>query len=207
MLSINTNLSSIIAQNNLKTSTERLNQAIERLSTGFKINHANDNAAGYSIANNMSTKLRAYEVASDNIKQGMDLVTTVGDTISLMQDKASRLRSLAVQARNGTYGAQSLEALNLEAEAIVAEINRTYNTSIANIGSENFTPQSPEEILEKTEILSAQSVENINNTLSNAGTYNGQGKTLEECAADNGGFICSVAQISVDTLTRHLTPV
>ena len=66
MLSINTNLSSIIAQRSMKQSTNLLNQAIERMTTGFKINHAKDNAANYSIATNMTTRINSYMVAQDN---------------------------------------------------------------------------------------------------------------------------------------------
>ena len=77
MLSINTNLQSLIVQNNLTKSTNGLNQAIERMTTGFKINHASDNAAGYSIAQNMTSKLNSYEVAQDNVSMGMDLISTV----------------------------------------------------------------------------------------------------------------------------------
>ena len=105
MLSINTNLSSLIAQTSLSKSTNSLNQAIERMTTGYKINHAKDNAANYSIATNLSSKISSYEVASDNCAMGMDLVTTASDTISLMQGYGDRLRALAIQARNGTYGA------------------------------------------------------------------------------------------------------
>ena len=65
MLSINTNLSSIIAKNSIKISTNKLNEVIERMSTGYKINHARDNAANYSINTDMSTKIGAYEVAQD----------------------------------------------------------------------------------------------------------------------------------------------
>ncbi len=126
MLSINTNLSSLIAQNSLKDSTNILNQAIERMTTGYKINHASDNAANYSIATNMATQIGSYNVAADNVAMGMDLVTTASDTISLMQNKAERLRALCTQARNGTYGAQSLAAMNAEANAIMSEINRIY---------------------------------------------------------------------------------
>ena len=132
MLSINTNLSSLIAQNSMKTSTDLLNQAIERMTTGYKINHASDNAANYSISTNMSTQLSAYDVASDNVAMDMDLVTTAMDTISSMQDKAERLRALCTQARNGTYGAQSLSAINTEAGAIMAEITRLYSTAEYN---------------------------------------------------------------------------
>ena len=126
MLSINTNLSSLIAQSSLKDSTNILNQAIERMTTGYKINHASDNAANYSIATNMATQIGSYNVAADNVAMGMDLVTTASDTISLMQNKAERLRALCTQARNGTYGAQSLSAMNAEANAIMSEINRIY---------------------------------------------------------------------------------
>ena len=61
MLNINTNLSSLIVQSNLKLSTNGLNTAIERMTSGFKINHAKDNAADYSINTNLSTKIRAYQ--------------------------------------------------------------------------------------------------------------------------------------------------
>ena len=132
MLSINTNLSSLIAQSSMSSSTAKLNQAVERMSTGFKINHAKDNAANYSISTNMSTQINAYDVAADNVAMGMDLVTTASDIISNMQNKASRLQALCTQARNGTYGATSLSAINSEAGAIMAEINRLYSTAEYN---------------------------------------------------------------------------
>ena len=132
MLSINTNLSSLIAQSSMKTSTELLNQAVERMTTGFKINHAKDNAANYSISTNMHSQISSYDVAADNVTMGMDLVMTASDAISLMQDKAERLRALSTQARNGTYGASSISAINAEASSIMAEINRLYSTAEYN---------------------------------------------------------------------------
>ena len=74
MVSINTNLSSLIVQNSLTNSTTALNKAIERMTTGFKINHASDNAAGYSIATNYDTKISAYQVAQDNAAMGADML-------------------------------------------------------------------------------------------------------------------------------------
>ena len=132
MLSINTNLSSLIAQNSMKTSTNKLNQAVERMSTGYKINHAKDNVANYSIATNMTTKIGAYMVAEDNVLSGLDLVSTATEVITMMEDRASRLSALSIQARNGTYGAQSLEALNAEAGALASEIMRLYNSTQFN---------------------------------------------------------------------------
>ena len=132
MLTINTNLSSLIAQGSMKQSTNKLNQAIERMTTGFKINHAKDNAANYSIATNMTTKIGAYNVAEDNAAMGLDLISTAEGTLSQIEDKLQRLRALAEQASNGTYGEQSLNAINAEANALVDEINRLYSTAEYN---------------------------------------------------------------------------
>ena len=107
-LTINTNLSSFIAQSSLKSSTSSLNQAIERMSTGFKINHAKDNAAGYSISQSMSSKLSSYEVALDNASFGLDLLNTATSGLNLISSHIQRIRDLAEQASNGTYGASSL---------------------------------------------------------------------------------------------------
>ncbi|MBE7712092.1 MAG: hypothetical protein E7Z92_08165, partial [Cyanobacteria bacterium SIG31] len=103
-----------------------------RMTTGFKINHAKDNAANYSISTNMSTQLNAYDIAADNVASGMDLVGYANDIISQMQDKAARLNALSTQARNGTYGAQSLAAINSEASALMSEITRLYSTAEYN---------------------------------------------------------------------------
>ena len=132
MLTINTNLSSLITQNSLKSSTDKLNQAIEKMTTGFKINHASDNAANYSISTNLTTQLSAYDTAADNVAMGMDLVNYASDILSQMQDKAARLNALSTQARNGTYGAQSLNAINNEANAIMSELMRLYSTAEYN---------------------------------------------------------------------------
>ena len=116
----------------MKQSTNKLNQAIERMTTGFKINHAKDNTANYSIATNMTTKIGAYNVAEDNAAMGLDLISTAEGTLSQIEDKLQRLRALAEQASNGTYGEQSLNAINAEANALVDEIERIYNNSEYN---------------------------------------------------------------------------
>ena len=142
-LTINTNLSSLIVQSNLKQSTNGLNRAIERMTTGFKINGAKDNAAGYSISTNMSSKISAYQVAEDNVSAGLDLLSTASGVLNQIDDYLARLRSLQVQASNGTYGEESLKAVNSEVNAIVDEITRLYATTEFNgkklfIGTEEF---------------------------------------------------------------------
>lgn len=132
MISINTNLSSLIVQSNLKNSTVGLNNAIQRMTSGFKINGAKDNAAGYSISTSLSTKIGAYQIAEDNVSMGLDMVQTASNSLSQMSDLTSRLRSLAVQASNGTYGNSSLDSINSEAQAIVKELHRIQNTTSYN---------------------------------------------------------------------------
>ena len=131
-LTIKTNIASLIAQGSLTNSTNKLNQAIERMSTGSKINHASDNAANYSIATNMTTKINAYQVAEDNVSMGLDMLATTSDTLSTMSDKLAQIRALAVQAQNGTYGKKSLHAINLEAQALLDEIVRINETAQYN---------------------------------------------------------------------------
>lgn len=123
-LIINTNLSSMMVQLNLSKSTFSLNDAIEKMTTGYKINHAKDNAANYSIARNMSSKISAYSIAEDNASMGLDMVQTAMDSMSLISNHLSRIRDLAEQASNGTYGKDSLNAINAEVQSRTDEINR-----------------------------------------------------------------------------------
>lgn len=123
-LTINTNMSSIIAQSNLAKATSSLNLAIERMTTGYKINHAGDNAAGYSIARNWETQLGSLDVAADNAATGADMLTTLEDTYALVTSHVQRVRDLTEQAANGTYGEQSLQAIQSEITARLEEIDR-----------------------------------------------------------------------------------
>ena len=132
MISINTNLSSFIIQSNLKTSTNGLNQAIERMTTGFKLNHAKDNAANFSISTSITTKLGAYNTAEENAMMGLDMVQTASSSLETISDKLSRMRALAVQAQNGTYGNDSIDAINSEANALAKEINRIISNTEYN---------------------------------------------------------------------------
>ena len=83
-MKINTNLSSLIVQSGLKASTNGLNTAIERMTTGSKINHAKDNAANYSINTKLSSKLSSYYVAQDNASMGLDMMTSAMDNLDLI---------------------------------------------------------------------------------------------------------------------------
>ena len=123
-LTINTNLSSMIVQSNLSNATTALNKAMERMTTGYKINHASDNAAGYSIARNWEARLGSLAVAEDNASTGADMLSTLEDNYALISQHIQRVRDLTEQAANGTYGAQSLKAVNSEITARLEEVDR-----------------------------------------------------------------------------------
>ena len=123
-LTINTNISSLVAQNNLAKATTSLNKAIERMTTGYKINHAGDNAAGYSIARNWETQLGSLDVAADNAAMGADMMSTLEDHYSLISNHLQRVRDLTEQASNGTYGTASLNAIKSEITARLDEVDR-----------------------------------------------------------------------------------
>jgi len=114
----------MIVQKNLQASTNQLNQAIERMTTGYKINHASDNAAGYSIAKNWEAKLGSLDVAADNAAMGADMLATLEDNCSLISSHLQRVRDLTEQAANGTYGDDSKTAIESEIKARLEEIDR-----------------------------------------------------------------------------------
>jgi len=123
-LTVTTNLSSLIVQKNLNNATTSLNNAIERMTTGYKINHAKDNAAGYSISEDWKTKLGSIDVATENATMGLDLLQTAEENYSLISTHLQRVRDLTEQAANGTYGTTSLEAIRAEVTARLDEIDR-----------------------------------------------------------------------------------
>lgn len=123
-LTINTNMSSLIVQKNLSSATTSLNNAIERMTTGYKINHAKDNAAGFSIANNWKTKLSSLDIALENASMGADMLKTAEENYSLITEHLQRVRDLTEQAANGTYGSDSLKVIASEMTARLNEIDR-----------------------------------------------------------------------------------
>ena len=123
-LTINTNVSSLIAQRSLNSATNSLNVSLERMSTGYKINHPSDDAAGYSISNMWVTQLGSLDVTAANASTGADMLTTAEETYGLLTSHLQRIRDLTEQAANGTYGTASLRAIHSEVVARLQEINR-----------------------------------------------------------------------------------
>ncbi len=123
-LTINTNLGSLIVQRNLADATEALNRSIERMTTGYKINSAGDDAAGYAVATKMDTQLSSISVAQDNVAIGSSLLSTTESNYDLIVTHLQRIRDLTEEAANGTYGQDSIDAIKAEVTARLEEIDR-----------------------------------------------------------------------------------
>ena len=124
VLTINTNLGSLIVQRNLADATEALNRSIERMTTGYKINSAGDDAAGYAVATKMDTQLSSISVAQDNVAIGSSLLSTTESNYDLIVTHLQRIRDLTEEAANGTYGQDSIDAIKAEVTARLEEIDR-----------------------------------------------------------------------------------
>lgn len=122
---INTNISSLTAQRNLNTSQSDQAQALERLSSGLRINSAKDDAAGLAISTRFTSQTRGLSVAIRNAGDGISLSQTAEGALGSMSDNLQRIRELALQSANGTNSDSDREALNAEAQQLIAEITRT----------------------------------------------------------------------------------
>ena len=129
---VQTNVTSLIAQNNLSTATKRMDQAMERMTTGYKINSAKDDAAGLYVATSLDKNIRGSEVAQKNVQMGNDVISVAEGDLAGIQDNLLRIRDLALTAANGIYDQDSLNAIEAEVTARLDEIDRSANVSEYN---------------------------------------------------------------------------
>lgn len=129
---VNTNISSLVSQRNLTNATNSLNTALQRMSTGYKINSAKDDAAGLYIATNLDTQIRGSKVAQTNVETGSNLLTVAEGDLDVIKTNLQRIRDLAVQASNGVYSDESMKAMEDEVTARAAEITRVATASKFN---------------------------------------------------------------------------
>jgi flagellin len=132
MTIINTNISAIAAQNSLRVT--RLNQttAMERLSSGIRINSAKDDAAGLAISTRMTSNIRGLSAAIRNANNGISLTQTAEGGLASIGENLQRIRELAVQSANTGNSDSDRNALNTEARQLVSEIDRIANNSAFN---------------------------------------------------------------------------
>lgn len=121
---INTNIASLNAQRNLNSSQAGTNQALQRLSSGLRINSAKDDAAGLAISTRFQSQINGLNVAIRNAGDGVSLAQTAEGSLGSMTESLQRIRELALQSANGTNSAVDREALNAEAQQLIAEVTR-----------------------------------------------------------------------------------
>ncbi len=124
-LTINTNIASLNAQNNLSKSQGALNQALGRLSSGLRINSPADDPAGYSIAQRMTAQVNGFNQAVRNANDGISFAQVANGALTTVTDALQSIRTLAVQAANSTNSAQDRQALNSELQQNIAQVNST----------------------------------------------------------------------------------
>ena len=128
-LVVNTNVTSNIVQRNLSSANSAVNTSIERLSTGYKINRAADDAVGLAIAQGFKSQSSGTLVAKDNTQHGINLLQTAEGDLDVIQENLQRIRDLAVQAANGTYSESEKAMLASEVKARIEEIDRLAQVS------------------------------------------------------------------------------
>ena len=129
---INTNVASINTVRILDGSQKELTTSMERLSSGKRINHARDDAAGMAISSKMTSQVRGMNQAVRNTNDGISMVQTADGAMEGIADKLQRMRELAVQSANGIYSSSDRAALDIEFQALDDEIGRVANSAEFN---------------------------------------------------------------------------
>ncbi len=129
---INTNIASLNAQRNLNSSQSALTTAMQRLSSGMRVNSAKDDAAGLAIAERMNAQVRGMNVAIRNANDGISLAQTAEGALSKVGDALQRMRELAIQARNATNSSSDKDSLNKEFHELQSEISRVLGGTTFN---------------------------------------------------------------------------
>ncbi len=129
---VNSNVQSLVAQRNLTSATSSLSKSTQRLSTGYRINNAVDDAAGLYIAKGLETQVRGSQQCQTNIALGVNVLQTAEGDLNTIQNNILRIKDLATQAASGINSADARQALANEAQARVDEINRISEASNFN---------------------------------------------------------------------------
>ena len=132
MIGINSNINSLVAQQNLGSTQSALSSAITRLSSGKRINSAADDAAGQAIASRMTSQINGLNQGVSNANDGVSMTQTASSGLSQITDNLQRIRQLAVQASSGSLSSSDQAALQQEVAQQVAEVNRVASQTTYN---------------------------------------------------------------------------
>ena len=132
MNSINTNMSALIATKNMQMQNNGLDEAMERLSSGLRINSAADDAAGSAIASKMEVQVRSLDVAIRNSYDAISMTQTAEGALGEMENVLQRIRELGVQASNSTLTGSDRSMIQAEVDSLVKEVDNIAKTTHFN---------------------------------------------------------------------------
>ncbi|WP_016956744.1 flagellin [Catenovulum agarivorans] len=188
---VNTNVSSLNAQRQLMDSSDRLNTSFERLSSGFRINRAADDAAGMQIAARMTSQIEGLNQAVRNANDGISVVQTAEGAMQEITSSLQRIRQLAVQSQNGINSSADRTALQKEVSALKTEISRIgANTQFAGVDLLTGTYSA-------AFLVGANGGQTISVNLSRSGGYGASGLSLASLSVATTGD-ASAALTSID---------
>ena len=122
-LQINSNIPALLAGNQTRRSSSLLSRTLQQLASARRINSAADDAAELAIAERFNTQVRQQQQEVNNLQSGLNVGQTADAALGVQQEAVQRIRGLSIQASNGTLSAQNREALNAEAQQLIAQIN------------------------------------------------------------------------------------
>ncbi|MGL1137880.1 flagellin [Vibrio parahaemolyticus] len=128
-ITVNTNVAALVAQRHLTSATDMLNQSLERLSSGKRINSAKDDAAGLQISNRLQSQMRGLDVAVRNANDGISIMQTAEGAMNEVTNIMQRMRDLSLQSANGSNSQAERTALQEEVTALNDELNRIAETT------------------------------------------------------------------------------
>ncbi|RIW00419.1 flagellin [Vibrio harveyi] len=128
-ITVNTNVAALVAQRHLTSATDMLNQSMERLSSGKRINSAKDDAAGLQISNRLQSQMRGLDVAVRNANDGISIMQTAEGAMNEVTNIMQRMRDLSLQSANGSNSKTERTALQEEVSALNDELNRIAETT------------------------------------------------------------------------------
>jgi flagellin len=183
-LTLNTNIDSLNAQRNLTTSKSGLSQALQRLSSGLRINSAGDDAAGLAISNQFTTQINGTNQAVRNANDAISETQTAGGALATLNDNLQSIRTLAVESANGSNSAQDRAALDQQVQQQIAEITRIASQTSFN----------GQKVLDGSSGTTTYQVgANVGNTISINLAQGVRADQIGQVATSTGGVVTAVA--------------
>jgi flagellin len=198
---INTNVASLNAQRNLTTSQGQLATALQRLSSGLRINSAKDDAAGLAISERFTTQIRGLNQAVRNANDGISLAQTAEGALGETGNALQRIRELAIQSANSTNSASDRAALNAESAQLLAEIQRnglTTQFNGQNILDGSFSSAQFQVGANANQTISFGITGATTNLL---GAYQATSTAVTSSAFDGAGFTINGVEVGVSAAT------